>query len=777
MSPSSPQGARVPAAAPLASPVPSVGQQDADSGSQLRGASQRREKAQLSCTLCRRRNHDARVTNPNKPLAPCSNCSSRGLMCTYVDNSANTSSMKPAAMHKRIVQLERLVMSLMPESAQRPSPNSNPEALPSPGGGRCANQANAQLASTSDVPMDVRSEAGSMRVSASELHYVGGDHWAAIMDNIADLKDHFDREEQIQLAQDDVGDFDGEDSITEPQSSHVILLYGYPAPRSKAEILAALPPKNAVDRYISRFFNRLDLTKMLIERYLAAIIHGPNFLREYEAFWANPSSVPVMWLGLLFSMLCLALVASDPADTAHGDPEQRSLQINLYREKTVQCLVLGEYTKSGPYVLETFINYVYIELCLRGDADKDIWSLFALEVNLAMRGGYHRDPSRFANLSPLQSEMRRRLWATVLQGDILISSQMGMPRMISDWKYDTVEPLNLSDADLDENSNMLPPSRPETEHTVALGIIARRRMFVALGSVLDITAAVRMFDQADIMRVDAILHKAAASVPPPLQPKPMAASMTDSQEIIMSRLFIRHLFFKGQIMLHCRFLHTESPSPQEDIFAYSRTSCLDAALGALQIQQIIDEETRPGGQLYMMRWRVSSIMNHTFLTATMILCSMLHRKQMKEREEELLTALRRARIVWMRASSSSQEAKKAADTVSIVIARAGGAYGQGQPEISGSGPEDAIVEGQTAPHTYSQANSIYDIKEDTDDQAHKPDDANVTVFDFNSFISRGVLGTFTSPEQGEQMYNFAGNSAYTDMMLDEWMESARSDII
>jgi hypothetical protein len=378
-------------------------------------------------------------------------------------------------------------------------------------------------------------------------------------------------------------------------------------------------------------------------------------------------------------MMCLALLASDPADTAHGDPEHRSLQVDLYREKTVQCLMQGEYTRSGPYVLETVIHYIYIELNLRGDADRDIWLLFALEVNLALRMGYHRDPSHFPGISPLQGEMRRRLWATVLQGDISVSTQMGMPRMISDRKWDTAEPRNYSDADLSEDTTELPPPRPETEPTPVLGIIARRRMYVALGAVCDVTAAVQPCSYAEIMRVDGVLHKAAADIPPPLQPRPMAASVTDAPEVIMARLFIAHLFHKGRIMLHRRFLHLEeSPSRDggdDDVFAYSRTACLDASLAALEIQNILDEETSPGGQLYVMRWRVSSIMNHTFLTATMVLCSMLHRGRTLQREAEIRGALRRSRTIWMRASLSSDEARKAAETVSIVLARAGESRG------------------------------------------------------------------------------------------------------
>jgi hypothetical protein len=377
-------------------------------------------------------------------------------------------------------------------------------------------------------------------------------------------------------------------------------------------------------------------------------------------------------------MICLALRASDASDTAHGDPEHRFLQIDLYREKTVQCLVMGGYTKGGPYALETLVHYVYIELSLRGDADKDVWFLFALEVNLAMRMGYHRDPSHFPAISRLQGEMRRRLWATVLQGDILVSTQMGMPRMISDWKCDTAEPRNLSDVDLNEDTTELPPPRPETELTPALGIIARRRVLLALGAVSDITATIQPCSYAEIMKVDGVLHDAAGTIPPLLKPKAMASSVTDSPDVIIARLFIENLLYMGQLKLHRRFLHAESTAPEQDVFAYSRAACLAASLGALEIQGVLDVETCSGGQLHMMRWRVSSIMNHTFLTATMVLCSMLHRGQTLLRKDEIVKALRRARSIWMRAASGSREAKRAAETVSFVLSRAGDGHAAGE---------------------------------------------------------------------------------------------------
>lgn len=89
---------------------------------------------------------------------------------------------------------------------------------------------------------------------------------------------------------------------------------------------------------------------------------------------------------------------------------------------------------------EALVHYLHVEFAICTDANKDTWALLALTIKFAMSVGYHRDPSHFPKLGPLQSEMRRRLWATLVQADVLISSQMGMPRIISDWQW---TPLSL----------------------------------------------------------------------------------------------------------------------------------------------------------------------------------------------------------------------------------------------------------------------------------------------------------------------------------------------
>jgi hypothetical protein len=220
---------------------------------------------------------------------PCSTCASHGQTCTYAESHGVTMLSKElpsnaTTLHDRIIHLERLVKSLMPGMQDRliSDPNRRNLVSESP---------------ALDTSMEDRSECGSMRLSDSEFHYIGGDHWAAIMDGIADLKDHFDREElqnSVSILEQSQ-DTDSEPT-SKPQSPRALLLYGCRRPTCRAEILDALPPRSEVDRLMSRYFNRLDLVSSckssssiqskhpysstnVLYAPLAAI-HGPSFLRE-----------------------------------------------------------------------------------------------------------------------------------------------------------------------------------------------------------------------------------------------------------------------------------------------------------------------------------------------------------------------------------------------------------------------------------------------------------------------------------------------------------------
>lgn len=137
-----------------------------------------------------------------------------------------------------------------------------------------------------------------------------------------------------------------------------------------------------------------------------------------------------MWLGLLFGILSIAIGLRE------FNAEQPRLGTQLdyaslsasYREKTAQCLILGQYMRGGPYVIETLVHHFTAEVVRRRDVNNETWFILSTAVHLAsmsettpytaigtrsfrfevswltcyltVRMGYHKDPDHFKSISP-----------------------------------------------------------------------------------------------------------------------------------------------------------------------------------------------------------------------------------------------------------------------------------------------------------------------------------------------------------------------------------------
>lgn len=83
------------------------------------------------------------------------------------------------------------------------------------------------------------------------------------------------------------------------------------------------------------------------------------------------------------------------AEQALRDPQDT---INNYRQRTVQCLVLGNYTEPRAYTVETLLLYYISDHFRTSDTQFGSWMVFGLIVRAAMRLGYHRDASHFVSV-------------------------------------------------------------------------------------------------------------------------------------------------------------------------------------------------------------------------------------------------------------------------------------------------------------------------------------------------------------------------------------------
>ncbi|KAM0341652.1 hypothetical protein ACHAPU_009898 [Fusarium lateritium] len=327
-----------------------------------------------------------------------------------------------------------------------------------------------------------------------------------------------------------------------------------------------------------------------------------------------------------------------------------------------QCLVLGNYTKGGPYVLETLMLYIASEILIRHDAVIDVWIIMGTTVQIAMQMGYHRDPRHFQGLSPFAAEMRKRVWATAVEMDMGISAQMGLPRIVKHWQTDTQEPSNLQDNDFDKSTVEMPPPRPNTDLTPMLYRIVKAKMTAVLGLIWDFLADMRPCPWSEVEKMDRKLNEAREAIPDCLRWHSIARCITDSPQHIMQKVVLETLYHRARILLHRKYMFNP-PAASKD----SRCIVLESALKLLDYQHMLQEEMQPFCQLHA---PVES----------------LQLRGPWPTSEAIRGSLRTSYQIWLPSSLHSKEAGKVVKALKVALGIAGGST----PETIDSGIDSGI---------------------------------------------------------------------------------------
>ncbi|KAL6237037.1 hypothetical protein BDW75DRAFT_204963 [Aspergillus navahoensis] len=587
-------------------------------------------RAIISCTFCRQKKLRC------DRLRPCGSCVKRGLDCVYLSPSPprRTAPIRSTRqLNQRVRELEELVNALaraknVPESDHKSEQTVN----------------GAYDAITSSL--------GRIQVGETGTSYVSGAHWAALQDSIAEIKESIDSDH----------------SLTQNSSEGPALLLGLCPPGDKEDFLAAVPPKAVADRLVSRFFNSMEPGVL--------IFHAPTFQKEYDRFWTQPQEVSLTWLSMLYGMMCLAIRLHQRAEgepvNAIGNPEEAC---NIYRLYAAHCLIKDRYTTPSKYTIEALLTYAQCEYFRSADAQHENWVLFGIIMRLALRMGLHRDGARYPEISCFEAEMRRRIWAFMIQGDALSSFQSGLPRMMHKGVADTKLPLNLLDEDFDENTTSLPPPRPDTDATPLSYVIAKSTLGEVFALITDHMASTEPKTYQSIIQLDNQLNEAYAAVPAHLKFRSVAQSVVDLPHIIMRRYSLEILYQKSRCILHRQHLCDGRSDPRH---VKSRQICIDAAMSLLQHQAALDAHVQPGGVLCDSKWFVSSLASHDFILAAMILCLELHHQSRDNGRpggkdlhcrDGFLPALHTSCQIWSRYKDSSAEAMQAWRSIKIMLGK------------------------------------------------------------------------------------------------------------
>ncbi|KAI9924598.1 hypothetical protein MW887_006871 [Aspergillus wentii] len=629
----------------------------------------KRVRVQFSCTACRARKLKCCRTHP------CSNCQKRGEdhLCTYVGPGPRRrpaqSQSTSTQVQDRLQHLENLVKSLAQqkkaEDGQPSSQTQNaPPARVDDNGQTSLETPESRHESGGESPPDSH---GKLIVNDTGTSYIDGAHWRAILAEIDEVKMSVEGDDAV----------DEEESTDNPaQSTSQTLLLGLKEVLSKEDLLADIPPRNVTDRIVSKF---LQTTEPVL-----IVIHIPTFQKEYNEFWTNPKDVPLAWLALLYAIITMAISfqirMNEPLPSHFGDPLHA---LDVFYKRTAHCLILSNYTTPGRYKVEALFLHGVSEFYGSNDAQLGVSFLLGITIRLAMAMGYHRDPRHYPNISAFEGEMRRRQWAILCQLDALISFQIGIPKTIQGWQCDTEPPHNILDEDFDENSQNLPPERPDTQRTPSSYAITKSRIMNVFGRISDLAFSREPVTYEETMEIDQRLEEAYRLIPPFFKMRSMEQSIADPSELILRRYTGELLYQKSRCVLHRRYLAEARSNPR---YAYSRSACINAAKEILRHQADLYQESQPGGQLYRERQLVSSLQNADFLLGAMIICLELSydysAKQnnssgsgaagIVEGREDLLASLETSHRIFVQTSRFSSDCQKGQVALKIMLRRVRG---------------------------------------------------------------------------------------------------------
>ncbi|TAQ85283.1 hypothetical protein B7494_g6386 [Chlorociboria aeruginascens] len=528
-------------------------------------APRKRRRPALSCVQCRRRKIKC------DRLFPCSHClqsKDSANSCTYVElpgRRRNASAEAGAEM------LNDQTSISVPSNAQAKGPPHEARPPHSVDGSQSSSNINElvdRVQQLEKIVSDPNTDAGpsgtfrdfrfldpkNMNVTGSiqKSRFFGGSHWMNLLKEFGTLnafKEFHATQKNSELSY----------LIQKCKTMARAAKAEHPTqPSSTLDYRQLVPPRGVADILVSLYLRTFET--------IHRILHVPTFEAELCRYWEDPQASPDVFV---IKLLLVMAIGTCFWQDEGIDLSSRFLVpqwiyasqswINLPFEKSrmnlaglqVQCLLVLA-RQSSPR---------------GGDV---VWISEGFLLRSAMMMGLHRDPSHFPKINILQAELRRRLWAFVLEVAVISSLDSGMPPLISHEDFDCEPPSNISDSEMDENTSVRPVSSSDFTPTSISILLTKSwrtrletvKLLNCFRSALTYESVIRLGNALTSVCKDnnVFLQNAAQSPTPP----------THFQQRLLDLYHRRFL-----LVLHHPFARRAAKNPH---FYFSRKVCLDNAL-------------------------------------------------------------------------------------------------------------------------------------------------------------------------------------------------------
>ncbi|KAH7131115.1 hypothetical protein EDB81DRAFT_807945 [Dactylonectria macrodidyma] len=210
------------------------------------------------------------------------------------------------------------------------------------------------------------------------------------------------------------------------------------------------------------------------------ILHVPTDEVTIYTVIDDPDAASAEILAICYAVYFSAVVASDPAEVATLLEDDKYAALGRFKLGIEQAFAHSEFLEAPTVGLLQALA-IYLAAVRVHNSGRGIWILNGLAIRAAESIGLHRDGKKL-NLSPFESELRRRLWWHLVARDGRAAEDHGLNNTYSPALMTGVDiPLNLEDVDLYPEMKELPPPRAGwTRMTLALVNLAVARACVHL---------------------------------------------------------------------------------------------------------------------------------------------------------------------------------------------------------------------------------------------------------------------------------------------------------
>ncbi|KAI1799206.1 hypothetical protein F4811DRAFT_545069 [Daldinia bambusicola] len=219
-----------------------------------------------------------------------------------------------------------------------------------------------------------------------------------------------------------------------------------------------LPSKEETDSLIAVYLDQFE--------QLHRIVHVPTFKAEYETFWDSSKTNTASFTALVLSMISVSCCLDMQASNKFVGIKSSSIQMAEKWVKACDEWYWRQSQKHRKLVHYQIACLLYLAKRVNLIKKKRFWTTSGAMIRDSLMVGLHQDPDRVVGkVSPYIAEMRRRIWATIVEFEVQSSFDQGLPTLLSTVHNDADAPKNIEDDSFNENSQELPISRPANVYT------------------------------------------------------------------------------------------------------------------------------------------------------------------------------------------------------------------------------------------------------------------------------------------------------------------------